>query len=699
MPGFEVAGTICSIIITLKSVLDTYTEFRDAQNLPETFHKLVERLPLIQDILRTAAKRIRTDAGEEDYQAIKILVENCKVKAEHLEEIFNVVASCGDTFIPARYRMVMWRLGNESRVEDLAREMMEDVRLLVQHRAVQVTSRVYVAELDGAIRNLSHMTSTRHFDGPHIRLNNAGPGNKYMNDYIGYINLGNAFSSKSTDSGGTVTWVKDVQRAVEIPTLIWEVPWLEQSSRFSVRLPWDPCATKDCVLPRGHLSSHEIWKPCTMDDCSRHQDHGGDHRMRSDELSKINARFEKRAKAAERFWRQLADTVLEAMGYDQPESRSRPKIARTIIKPFENTIRGASIQSPSLPRGKPSLPYRKFVLENRQIRLFQLSPGTTASNITGSFICAELSSRPVYTALSYTWGDGGTEWKITLMDQGELAIGENLWSFLRLQSSIITEPTLFWIDAICIDQANIHERNHQVGLMRQIYTSATKVYVWLGQEGENSNIAMRFVVAQASKPLRPRGSGYHPLWSRQEGKALHALCDRRYWRRMWIIQELLHANDITVWCGSLSFTWDDIEKLYLKLKTIEESNWFAHHEYHLMVMQSSAAVMVWQRAHWRHPDTPVPSLQTLIEIFRDWQCTDLRDKVFALSGMATEESTVEPDYALTTREVYFAVLRHVQGPQDQFRALLSQTFGLAGQEVDFPEQNMYFHCRNTRCAR
>ncbi|KAF5656934.1 het-domain-containing protein [Fusarium circinatum] len=242
-----------------------------------------------------------------------------------------------------------------------------------------------------------------------------------------------------------------------------------------------------------------------------------------------------------------------------------------------------------------------------------------------------------------------------LLNQGELAIGKNLYSFLHLQSSIIAQPTSFWIDAICIGQANIHERNHQVGLMRQIYTSAAKVHVWLGQEDESSDIAMR---------------------------------------RMWIIQELLHANDITVWCGSLNFSWDDIEKLYLKLKTIEESHWFAHHEYHLMVMRSSAAVMVWQRAHWRHPDTPVPTLQTLIEIFRDWQCTDLRDKVFALSGMATEESTVEPDYALTTREVYFAVLQRVEGQQEQFRALLSQAFGLAGRDVDLPGQNMYSHSKN-----
>jgi hypothetical protein len=28
----------------------------------------------------------------------------------------------------------------------------------------------------------------------------------------------------------------------------------------------------------------------------------------------------------------------------------------------------------------------------------------------------------------------------------------------------------FWIDAICIDPENIEERNHQVALMKDIYT-------------------------------------------------------------------------------------------------------------------------------------------------------------------------------------------------------------------------------------
>ncbi|KAF5537201.1 hypothetical protein FNAPI_11487 [Fusarium napiforme] len=690
MPGFEGFVLTPVIIRTVGSILSIYKVVEDTENLPEAFHKVVEKLPLVQRTLLTIRKRIRANAHEEDYEAMRAFVKECMVKVGHLEEIFNAVASWEGTFMLGRYRMAARRLG---KVEVLTVEIMQGVRSLQVNRAV-ARAQARVALLDEAILDLSLMPPSL----PDEDLINSGPGNQYMDNHIGYI--GSISNFANTLSGSrTVTWIKDVQRAIEIPSLIWEVPWFEQSSRFPVRLPWDPCATKDCVLPNDHLSSHEIWKPCTMQDCSRHRDHEGDHRMRSEELSEINARFEKRAEAAERFWRELADTVLEAMGYPQPEGRWRSKVAKTTIKPFENTRRQPSIKYPSLARGIPSLAYRKFVLENRQIRLFQLHPRTTTSSITGSFICAELSSRPVYTALSYTWGDGGANRKITILNQDDLAIGENLWSFLRLQSSIITERTLFWIDAICIDQANIHERNHQVGLMRQIYTSATKVYVWLGQEDENSNIAMRFVTAQASKPLRPRGSGYHPLWSRREGKALHALCDRRYWRRMWIIQELLHANDITVWCGSLSFTWDDIEKLYLKLKTIEESNWFAHHEYHLMVMQSSAAVMIWQRAHWRHPDTPVPSLQTLIEIFRDWQCTDLRDKVFALSGMATEESTVEPDYALTTREVYFAVLQHIEGQQEQFRALLAQTFGLAGRDVDLHGQNMYSYLRITRCAR
>jgi hypothetical protein len=36
-----------------------------------------------------------------------------------------------------------------------------------------------------------------------------------------------------------------------------------------------------------------------------------------------------------------------------------------------------------------------------------------------------------------------------------------------------------WIDAICINQRDIAEKEHQIPLMDQIYSEAFKVYFWL----------------------------------------------------------------------------------------------------------------------------------------------------------------------------------------------------------------------------
>ncbi|KAK8005975.1 hypothetical protein PG991_012272, partial [Apiospora marii] len=38
----------------------------------------------------------------------------------------------------------------------------------------------------------------------------------------------------------------------------------------------------------------------------------------------------------------------------------------------------------------------------------------------------------------------------------------------------------FWIDALCIDQANDREKGHQVGQMKDVYEKAERVIIWLG---------------------------------------------------------------------------------------------------------------------------------------------------------------------------------------------------------------------------
>tara|TARA_R110002060_G_scaffold37273_5_gene48340 strand:+ start:236 stop:670 length:435 start_codon:yes stop_codon:yes gene_type:complete len=84
-------------------------------------------------------------------------------------------------------------------------------------------------------------------------------------------------------------------------------------------------------------------------------------------------------------------------------------------------------------------------------------------------------------------------------------VRENLWqaSFhLRLDNS----NRILWIDAICINQNDESERNHQVTQMGQIFSRASRVLAWLGLDDPNTYIALETLkrVAKAPKFLVPR---------------------------------------------------------------------------------------------------------------------------------------------------------------------------------------------------
>lgn len=52
--------------------------------------------------------------------------------------------------------------------------------------------------------------------------------------------------------------------------------------------------------------------------------------------------------------------------------------------------------------------------------------------------------------------------------------------YLRYVAEHFGSPYL-WVDAVCIDQQNIHERNRQVKVMDQIFRDALSVVAWLGE--------------------------------------------------------------------------------------------------------------------------------------------------------------------------------------------------------------------------
>jgi hypothetical protein len=56
----------------------------------------------------------------------------------------------------------------------------------------------------------------------------------------------------------------------------------------------------------------------------------------------------------------------------------------------------------------------------------------------------------------------------------------NLHAALRRLCSPNT-PQILWADAICINQADKTGKMHQIDLMRDIYTKASKLIMWLGE--------------------------------------------------------------------------------------------------------------------------------------------------------------------------------------------------------------------------
>lgn len=388
------------------------------------------------------------------------------------------------------------------------------------------------------------------------------------------------------------------------------------------------CPEIDCTLPPGHEGSHGIlphfrwcdypecgkeldhsgphriaaWKPCDASECTRGLGHEGDHSyipMTLPDSRTIEAKLADLAREHSRRVRQLNNKVLVAMGTQAAEERSFSGVQAKLdqeqrqTKVIQRVRRGQTDTSAALQLPVSSgSPYERLNYQRGQIRLFELQPSPEGETIRGSFVYTTLRSCPEYTALSYAWGDITKYGTIKISDRKELSISENLWRFLDTQRRSIAEPRLFWIDAVCIDQDNVLERNHQVALMKRIYSRADEVYVWLGPASDNSELAMDFLAHRASRALRARGLGYAPVWTDQEGAAMRDLCEREYWRRMWIIQEVIHADRIRVWCGARSVDWAVFDRLYLTLKTLEDTSWFAHQKYAMPVLQSFAFTMV-----------------------------------------------------------------------------------------------------------
>lgn len=92
----------------------------------------------------------------------------------------------------------------------------------------------------------------------------------------------------------------------------------------------------------------------------------------------------------------------------------------------------------------------------------------------------------LYDALSYVWGDSKSK-PFIYIHGCRFEVTENLYAALSQLRNHSIERIL-WADAICINQKDMLEKEHQIQFMAAIYGQANRTLVWLGEAADNSDL-------------------------------------------------------------------------------------------------------------------------------------------------------------------------------------------------------------------
>jgi hypothetical protein len=320
----------------------------------------------------------------------------------------------------------------------------------------------------------------------------------------------------------------------------------------------------------------------------------------------------------------------------------------------------------------------------KEIRVLVLHAGPESAEICCSLVHTSLATEThrEYEAVSYCWGDTKDPESITLDDRS-FAITQSAGSALRVFRRE-NEDRVVWLDAICINQQDDHERASQVSIMKDIYKAATRALVWLGEDDDGAfGLAYRLMVALALQfldQIRNRKGEVDkealrraiwdlewnstlasaevlthdiPSYDSPEWDALERFFCRPWFTRLWVVQEIVLSQKPVAFCGHREVEWIIITCA---------ASWITRQRYHgssgrFGLSRTKNVQMVWLFAQ-------KSSLEILLIMTRDFQATDPRDRVFALLGLATDcrdsiPAALELSYLKSTSHVYSDATRHM----------------------------------------
>ncbi|CAF3451901.1 unnamed protein product [Fusarium graminearum] len=190
--------------------------------------------------------------------------------------------------------------------------------------------------------------------------------------------------------------------------------------------------------------------------------------------------------------------------------------------------------------GQPLSLYDQLSKDYDCTRLLRIDEANDGDPITCTMSEIPFGDKPKFDALSYI-------------------VRQNLWDALHYLRKHCPD-TSYWIDAVCINQNDIDERNRQVRIMHHIYFRAQTVVVWLGKTYSqyealvpqlrrlcHMNARIEETTPESTPEPTQTGSSVRDL--------AVELCNDAYWKRLWIIQEIGLAREIKVCFGNCAIEW------------------------------------------------------------------------------------------------------------------------------------------------
>jgi hypothetical protein len=283
------------------------------------------------------------------------------------------------------------------------------------------------------------------------------------------------------------------------------------------------------------------------------------------------------------------------------------------------------------------------------------------------------------------WGDASLKAQL-LVDNAILEIQASASAVLR-QVRYRNKPRRLWIDAVCINQADLKERQQQVSYMRYVYTNSSRNLIYLGQSDNHTEAALENITTILADPAcqlqsysklqgllynsdgSPATESGHSKASPYDNEALQSLYDRPWFTRLWVVQEAaLAPKNVCLW-GEYQLPLFNL---------LRAAVWYRYKNYRFEIIRDKSfvkAARFYDAVYYGATSRPFSSsraqrsLASYLDLSRHFESSVASDKVFAMLGLLDDKikyddfwALLTPDYHKPTDLVF----------RDAFRAALLQ---------------------------